>query len=131
LPSLIRKFHDAKIKNAESVNVWGSGKTRREFLYSDDLAEGVLFLMENYVDSKIVNIGTGEDLTIKELATIIQQVVGFKGVLKFDKTKPDGTPQKILDVSKINSLGWKATTTLKKGIEKVYSWYIKNYLIKK
>ena len=128
LPSLIRKFHEAIKNNAESVTIWGNGKARREFLYSDDLADGVLFLMGNYADSEIVNIGSGEDLTIIELASIIQQVVGFKGILKFDTKKPNGTPQKILDVSKIRSLGWKAKTSLRQGIEKVYSWYIKQDL---
>ena len=123
LPALIRKFHEAKIANAEFVSIWGSGNSRREFLHSDDLADAVLLLMENYEDSEIINIGSGEDQTIRELAEIIQHVVGFTGYLKFDASRPDGTPQKLLNVSKVKSLGWSPTISLKKGIKQVYRWY--------
>ena len=123
LPALIRKFHEAKLSNAESVNIWGNGTARREFLHTDDLAEALLFLMENYDDSAIVNVGCGEDQTIRELAETIQKVVGFSGRLEFDTSFPNGTPQKILDISKINSLGWKPRIPLKEGLKQVYKWY--------
>ena len=123
LPALIRKFHEAKISNAESVSIWGNGTVRREFLHTDDLAEALLFLMENYADSAIVNVGCGEDQTIRELAETIQKVVGFSGGLDFDSSYPNGTPQKILDISKINSLGWKPRIPLKEGLHQVYQWY--------
>ena len=123
LPALIRRFHEAKLANVESISIWGTGTSRREFLHSDDLADAVLFLMENYDDSEIVNVGCGKDQTIKELAETIQEVVGYTGHLKFDSTRPDGTPQKILDISKINSLGWKPTISLREGLEQVYQWY--------
>ena len=123
LPALIRKFHEAKISNAESVSIWGNGTVRREFLHTDDLAEALLFLMENYADSAIVNVGCGEDQTIRKLAETIQKVVGFSGRLDFDSSYPNGTPQKILDISKINSLGWKPRIPLKEGLHQVYQWY--------
>ena len=127
LPALIRRFHEAKLANVESISIWGTGTSRREFLHSDDLADAVLFLMENYDDSEIVNVGCGKDQTIKELAEMIQEVVGYKGHLKFDSTRPDGTPQKILDISKINSLGWKPTISLREGLKQVYQWYTEQY----
>ena len=123
LPALIRKFHEAKLSNAESVSIWGNGTARREFLHTDDLAEAVLFLMENYDDSEIINVGCGEDQTIRELAETIQKVVGFSGCLDYDTSFPNGTPQKILDISKINSLGWKPRIPLKEGLKQVYQWY--------
>ena len=123
VPSLIRKFHKAKIMNSESVNIWGDGTPRREFLHTDDLAAAVLFLMENYNDSEIVNVGCGQDQTIMELAETIQEVVGFKGYLNFDSSYPNGTPQKILDISKIKLLGWKPNIPLKEGLKQVYQWY--------
>jgi len=123
LPSLIRKFHKAKLSNADSVNIWGDGTPRREFLHTDDLAAAVLFLMENYNDSEIVNVGCGQDQTIMELAETIQEVVGFKGYLNFDSSYPNGTPQKILDISKIKLLGWKPSIPLKEGLKQVYHWY--------
>ena len=123
LPALIRKFHEAKISNAESVSIWGNGTVRREFLHTDDLAEALLFLMESYDDSAIVNVGCGEDQTIRKLAETIQKVVGFSGRLDFDSSYPNGTPQKILDISKINSLGWKPRIPLKEGLHQVYQWY--------
>ena len=127
LPALIRRFHEAKLANVESISIWGTGTSRREFLHSSDLADAVLFLMENYDDSEIVNVGCGKDQTIKELAETIQEVVGYTGHLKFDSTRPDGTPQKILDISKINSLGWKPTISLRDGIKQVYQWYTEQY----
>ena len=126
LPSLIRKFHKAKLSNADSVTIWGDGTARREFLHTDDLAAAVLFLMENYNDSEIVNVGCGQDQTIMELAEIIQEVVGFKGYLNFDSSYPNGTPQKILDISKIKLLGWKPKIHLKEGLKQVYQWYGEN-----
>ncbi len=127
LPALIRRFHEAKLANVESITIWGTGTSRREFLHSSDLADAVLFLMENYDDSEIVNVGCGKDQTIKELAEMIQEVVGYTGHLKFDSTRPDGTPQKILDISKINSLGWKPTISLREGLKQVYQWYTEQY----
>jgi len=119
-PALIRKFHEAKIKNAPFVEVWGSGKPKREFLYSDDLGEACVFLMQNYDKPGLINIGTGTDLTIKELALLIKKKIGYAGALKFDRSKPDGTPQKLLDISKIKKLGWKAKVSLEEGIQLAY-----------
>lgn len=124
LPALIRKFHEAKIKNESTVTVWGSGEPRREFLYSEDLAEACLFLMDHHNDPGIVNIGTGEDLKIIELAELVKKVTGFKGSIHLDVSKPDGTPRKLMDVSKIKSLGWRATTNLEEGIRKAYQEYV-------
>lgn len=128
LPALIRKFHEAKVNNSEYVEVWGTGTPKREFLYSDDLADACLFLMNNYEGNEIVNIGVGDDLPIKELANLVKKVTGFKGELKFDTSKPDGTPRKLVDVTKINSLGWKATTSLEEGLQKAYNWFLENEL---
>jgi len=124
LPALIRRFHEAKLANAESISIWGTGNPRREFLHSDDLADAVLFLMENYNDSEIVNVGCGEDQTIRALAETICEVVGYSGSLAFDSTRPDGTPQKVLDISKIRALGWTPEIPLKNGLEQVYQWYL-------
>ena len=124
LPALIRRFHEAKLADSESVSIWGTGNPRREFLHSDDLADAVLFLMENYNDSEIVNVGCGEDQTIRVLAETISEVVGYSGSLVFDSSRPDGTPQKMLDISKIRVLGWRPEITLKNGLEQVYQWYI-------
>ena len=123
LPALIRRFHEAKLADSESVSIWGTGNPRREFLHSDDLADAVLFLMENYNDSEIVNVGCGEDQTIKVLAETISEVVGYSGSLVFDSSRPDGTPQKMLDISKIRVLGWRPEITLKNGLKQVYQWY--------
>jgi GDP-L-fucose synthase len=120
LPALLRKFHEAKMSGAQDVEVWGSGSPLREFLHVDDLAEACYFLLEQYKGKEIVNIGSGVDLTIKELATLIKDVVGFKGALKFDATKPDGTPRKLMDVSKLKNLGWEYSINLKDGITSVY-----------
>ena len=126
LPALIRRFHEAKLADSESISIWGTGNPRREFLHSDDLADAVLFLMENYNDSEIVNIGCGEDQTIRVLAETIREVVGYSGSLEFDSSRPDGTPQKILDISKIRVLGWTPAIPLKNGLEQVYQWYIEH-----
>ncbi len=123
LPALIRKFHEAKEVNKPFVEIWGTGKPKREFLFVDDLAEACVFLMRNYKQREFVNIGTGEDVTIKELVSIVQEIVGFNGELKYNIDKPDGTPRKLMDVSKINRLGWVAKTSLKDGIEKTYNSY--------
>lgn len=127
LPTLIRKFHEAKTNNEPAVIVWGTGTPRREFLYADDLAEACCFLMENYDEGGLINIGTGFDVTISELALIIKEVVGYEGTIIYDHTKPDGTPRKLLDVSKITSLGWRYKINLKEGIEKVYGVYRNNH----
>ncbi|WP_242269630.1 GDP-L-fucose synthase [Bacillus cereus group sp. BfR-BA-01408] len=124
LPALIRKFHEAKENNDEFVEVWGTGTPLREFLYSDDLADACVYLMNNYEGNEIVNIGVGEDLSIKELAEKVKATVGFTGELRFDTSKPDGTPRKLVDVTKINALGWKATTSLDEGLKKAYDWFL-------
>ena len=133
IPALIRKFHDAKVLKKDHVMLWGTGEPYREFLYIKDLTQALIFLMQNY-DYKdigeIINIGTGEDVKIKDLAEMIKQAVGFDGEIKYDSSKPDGTPRKLLDVSKINALGWKSKTNLKDGIKKSYEWYL-NFLVQK
>ena len=123
MPALIRKFHEAKIEGKTEVVLWGTGNPQREFLFVDDLADALLFLLENYSGESHVNIGTGIDLKIIELARIIQCVVGFEGAIIHDLTKPDGTPQKLLDVSYLHSLGWKHSVDLEEGIRRVYQWY--------
>lgn len=120
LPALLRKVHTAKIKGDQFVEVWGSGSPRREFLHVDDMADASVFLMENYNESGQINIGCGEDLTIKDLALMIKKIVGYTGELKFDSSKPDGTPRKLLDVTKLHSLGWKHKIELEEGIRSVY-----------
>jgi GDP-L-fucose synthase len=120
LPALLRKFHEAKEEGKKEVVIWGTGTPRREFMHVDDAAEACLFLMKNYNDAGLVNIGVGEDLSIKELAELIKEITGFKGSIVFDTTKPDGTPRKLMDVSKLNALGWKASISLKEGIKAVY-----------
>ena len=124
LPALIRKFHEAKSSGKNSVEIWGTGKPRREFLHVDDLADACLFLMNHYEESEIINVGVGEDLTIRELAEMIAGIVGFDGELLFDTAKPDGTPIKRLDVSKLKALEWQAQTSLEDGIREVYQWYL-------
>ncbi|MEW8968503.1 GDP-L-fucose synthase [Exiguobacterium alkaliphilum] len=126
LPALMRKFHEAKEENKASVEIWGTGTPKREFLYSDDLADACLFLMQHYNDDEIVNIGVGEDVTIRELAETIKDVVGFEGELTFDTSKPDGTPRKLVDTSKINGLGWSANVDLQDGVQRAYNWYLEN-----
>jgi len=126
LPALIRKAHEAKIRNDSKLVIWGSGNPRREFMHVDDLARASIMLMEQNYDGPFVNIGCGSDLTIKELAQEVVSVVGFKGELQFDTSKPDGTPQKLLDVQKINRLGWKAEIALRPGIQDAYSWFLQH-----
>jgi GDP-L-fucose synthase len=126
LPALIRRLHEAKINNAAEVTIWGSGTPRREFLFADDLAEACFFLMNNYNEKELINIGTGQDLTIHELALLIKSVVGFEGKLVFDTSKPDGTPRKLLDVSKLHNLGWSHNTSLDAGLKLTYINFLNN-----
>lgn len=126
MPALIRRFHEAKEQGLADVTVWGTGTPKREFLHVDDLADASLFLMEHYDGEQIVNVGVGEDVSIGELAAMVKDAVGFEGELKFDTSKPDGTPRKLLDVSKLDSLGWKAKTNFKVGIEQTYQWFLEH-----
>jgi GDP-L-fucose synthase len=131
LPALIRRMHEAKVQGAKEVVVWGSGAPKREFLYSDDLADACVFLMErcNAVDiGEFINIGVGREITIRELAELIAEIVGFRGKLVFDSSKPDGSPRKLLDVSRFQALGWQAKTGFREGIAKAYADYLKNVL---
>ena len=125
LPAMIRKFHEAKVEEKDIVEIWGTGTPMREFLYVDDLADACVYLMNNYNSSEIVNIGTGEDLTIKDLAHLVKEVVGFNGDIYFNTDKPDGTPKKLSDVSKLKEIGWSYKTSLKEGIQKTYTDYVK------
>lgn len=127
LPALLRKFHEAKVNNDKEVVMWGTGKPLREFLHVDDLADACFFLMNNYDDGEIINIGTGKDLPIKELAEMIKKTVGFTGEIINDETKPDGTPKKQLDVTKLHGLGWQHKIELEEGIKSTYEWFLKNY----
>ena len=124
LPALIRKIHEAKMNNSKFVEIWGSGKPKREFLYVDDLAEACVFLMNNYNDSDIINIGTGRDISISELAETVQEVIGYEGNFHYDTSKPDGMPRKLLNVDKINNLGWKSRRDLKTGIQLAYEDFL-------
>ncbi len=126
LPALLRKAHEAKKKGAREMLVWGSGKPRREFLHVDDLASACVFLLEKYDSAEIINVGCGEDISIRELAELICDVVGFQGDLTWDTTKPDGTPRKLLDVSKLHGLGWHHTIGLREGIARTYEWFLQN-----
>ena len=123
LPAMIRKFHEAKINREPAVTIWGSGEPKREFLYVDDLADACFFLMQNYNEPGLVNVGTGTDLTIMELAELVQRVTGYDGSIRRDLSKPDGTPRKLLDVSKLEAMGWKARVSLEEGIRRVYREY--------
>ncbi|MEC9381466.1 MAG: GDP-L-fucose synthase [Thermodesulfobacteriota bacterium] len=126
IPGLIYRMHEAKLEDVEKFNIWGTGTPLREFLYVDDLALAIKFVIENEVNIDLLNIGSGEEISIKELAEKIQTVVGYKGSLQFDESKPDGNPRKLLDSSKINELGWKSTTNLDEGLKKSYDWFSKN-----
>ena len=126
LAAMLRKAHDAKKSDARELILWGSGTPRREFLHVEDAAAAILFLLRNYDSPEIINVGSGQDLTIRELAEMIGDVVGFNGDIKWDTTKPDGIPRKLLDVSKLNALGWKATIPLREGIERTFRWYLQN-----
>ncbi|MET1056442.1 MAG: GDP-L-fucose synthase [Pedobacter sp.] len=128
LPALIRKFHEAKVNSSPEVVVWGSGSPMREFLFADDLADACYFLMESYNEPNLINIGTGVDLTIKDLALLIKKVVGYEGELNFDSTKPDGTPRKLMDVSKLHGLGWKHQIDLEEGIQLAYDDFLAKYV---
>lgn len=124
LPALIRRFHEAKEQGAPAVVIWGTGKPKREFLYADDLAEACVYLMENYDGKELVNVGTGEDLSIQELALLIKEITGFAGEIKYDTEKPDGTPRKLMDVTKLHGLGWKHKMQLKDGIKLAYEDFL-------
>lgn len=126
LPAMIRKFHEAKINSSPSVGLWGSGTPLREFLYVDDLAAAVVFALENNMTESFYNVGTGTDLSIKDLAETIKRIVGYTGTITWDASKPDGTPRKLMDVSKMNEMGWKAQVDLETGIQKTYEWYLNN-----
>jgi GDP-L-fucose synthase len=126
LAALLQKAHEAKISGAREIVVWGSGKPRREFLHVDDLAAACVFLLQKYDDPEIINVGTGEDVSIRELAELICEIVGFKGELAWDANKPDGTPRKLLDISKIRRLGWTPSISLREGIARTYEWFLKN-----
>ncbi len=126
VPAMIRKMHEAKSRNDPTVSIWGTGTPLREFLHVDDLADALMFLMQNYSAEEHVNVGVGEDLSIRELAETIREVVGFKGELVFDSSKPDGTPRKLVDTAKINTLGWKAKTGLADGLASAYRWFLDN-----
>jgi GDP-L-fucose synthase len=123
LPALIRRLHEAKQAGAPEVVIWGTGTPRREFLHVDDLAEACVFVMREYDDPRILNVGVGDDVSIRELAELVKEVVGFPGALRFDPSKPDGTPRKLLDVSRLAALGWKAKIPLRRGIEETYAWF--------
>ena len=125
LPAFIRKFHEAKLNGEPSVTIWGSGKPRREFLHAQDLADACFFLMQHYNDPGFINIGVGEDIEIKELALLIKKIIGYTGEIKHDLNKPDGTPRKLLDISKLEKMGWKAKISVHEGIEKVVQDFIK------
>ena len=126
LPALIRKFHEAKLRGDPTVTIWGSGTPRREFLHVDDLADAVCFLMEQYDSPEIINIGCGEDLTISELANLVREIVGFDGEIVHDRSKPDGTPRKLLDVTKLTELGWRPRIALRDGIRSTYRWFLEH-----
>ena len=126
LPALIRKFHEAKAGHHEKVTIWGTGTPRREFLFADDLADACLFLMETYDEKEIINVGSGKDYTISELAEIIKAIIGYEGEIIYDHSKPDGTPRKLLDSSRVYNLGWKPVTELKHGIQQAYNDFLRN-----
>ncbi|CAA2987395.1 GDP-L-fucose synthase 2 [Olea europaea subsp. europaea] len=126
LPALLRRFHEAKVNNVAEVVVWGSGKPLREFLHVDDLADAVVFLMENYSGLEHVNVGSGKEVSIKELAELVKDVVDYKGEIAWDSSKPDGTPKKLMDSSKLAAIGWKAKVSLKEGLKDTYKWYLEN-----
>ncbi len=131
LPALIRKMHEAKESNADKMVVWGSGNPKREFLFADDVAEACYFLMQTYDELQLVNVGTGIDLTIGELAMLIKEIVGYKGKIVFDSSKPDGTPRKLMDVTKLHHLGWKHSIDLREGIELAYKDFLENHATRK
>jgi len=127
LPAMIRKFHDAKLSGALEVTLWGTGAPKREFLHVDDLADALVFLMENYSKTEIINIGTGEDISIKELAEMVRKVAGYEGKIRWDTNKPDGTPRKLLDVGKLHALGWVPKVSFANGVRMTYDWFVNNF----
>ena len=127
LPALLRRFHEAKLADARAVTIWGSGRPRREFLHVDDLAEACVFLLEQSDSTALINIGVGEDVTIRELAELVAQTVGYGGEILHDTSKPDGTPRKLLDVSRLHALGWQARTSLREGLARTYAWFVAQY----
>jgi GDP-L-fucose synthase len=126
LPALMRRFSEAQSSGAREIVIWGTGTPRREFLHVDDLANAALFLMSNYDEPGLINVGTGTDVTIRELADLIKRVTGYEGTVTFDHTKPDGTPRKLLDVHRIKALGWQPTMSLEDGVAETYRWYLTN-----
>ena len=128
IPALVRKLHEAKIGNKKVVVLWGSGKAYREFMFVGDAADALVFLMRKYNESEIINVGTGNDLTISQLANMVKTAINFKGKIKWDTTKPDGIPRKLLDISKLKKLGWRPKTSLEQGIKNEYEWYLNNYI---
>jgi GDP-L-fucose synthase len=126
IPGLMRRFHEAMLSGARQVTVWGTGAPRREFLYVDDLADACLFLMQHYDQPEIINVGTGRDITITDLSDLLAKVVGFRGEIVFDRSKPDGTPRKSLDVSRLTSRGWEARTSLEVGLAQTYAWFVEH-----
>ena len=126
LPALIRKFHEAKERGDEKVVVWGSGTPRREFLHVDDLADACVFLMENYGSDAIINVGWGRDISIAKLAELVQDIIGFDGQIEYDKTKPDGTPRKLLEIRRLTEHGWQPSIELRDGIEGTHRWFVEN-----
>jgi GDP-L-fucose synthase len=129
LPSLLRRFHEAKLANASHVTLWGSGTPRREFLFVEDLADACHFLLQNYSSSEIINIGNGWEISIKEAAEVIREIVGYKGEIRWDTNQPDGNPRRLLDVSRLTNLGWKAKTNFREGVERTYRWFLENRAI--
>jgi GDP-L-fucose synthase len=129
LPALIRRFHEAKEKKAGVVTIWGTGSPKREFMFADDLADACIYLMDNYDEKGLINIGTGEEISIKDLALLIKEITGYKGDIDFDTTKPDGTPRKLLDVSKLHGKGWKHTIKLEEGIKMAYHDFLNNQVV--
>jgi GDP-L-fucose synthase len=128
IPAMIRRFYEAKLNNIQQINIWGSGNAMREFLYVEDLAEACVYLMKNYSENKFVNVGTGVDTSIRELAFIIKDIVGYEGEIFFDTSKPEGNPRKLLDVAKLKERGWKYKIDLKEGLELTYKWFKENKL---
>jgi GDP-L-fucose synthase len=124
LPALIRKFHASKVQGEETVSLWGTGAPTREFLHADDMGRACIFLLENYDDDIAINVGVGQDVSIRELAELIQEIVGFHGNILWDTSKPDGTPRRLLDISKIQELGWRPTIALEEGVKTTYEWYL-------
>jgi GDP-L-fucose synthase len=130
VPAMLRKFHEAKTRGDKAVTLWGTGKPRREFLHVDDLADACVYLLNHYNEPEIINIGVGKDISIRELAELIQKIVGFQGEIIWDTGKPDGTPQKLLNVGHLSQLGWKAHIGLEKGLAKTYRWYCVHYPVR-